>query len=131
MAEVDALNVTYAEAFGQRNHAFFRDNIHITTGSWMKDLKDLIDDKCRNDLTIALNANEKPIIVAQFLIKQNSILKYKRFINIWKKHDPAKAKQFENNLQNRIDNQGLADVDNRYQIELQGIHTLILFYNDI
>ena len=120
MAEVDALNLIYAEAFGSKNHDFFRNNICITFGSWMKDLKVLINDDCHKNLNNELNNNEKPIIVAQFLRTQNNILKYKRFINIWKKHDPAIAKQFENNLRKQIDNQALADVDN--QIKLQGIY---------
>ena len=66
-----------------------------------------------------------------FKKKQDNIIKYKRFINIWTKYDPAKAKQFERSLKWQIDKHSLAKVDNQYQIYLHGINTLTLFCNDI
>ena len=120
MEDTQALNLIYADEFGVKNHAFFRTYIDISVGSWMNDLRDLVDAKCLNELALALNNEEKPVTVARFLTQQNNIKKYKRFISIWKTHDPARGSQFETNLRNRIHNQGLTNVDNRFSIGSQG-----------
>ena len=121
MAEVDRLNLIYADEFGENNYHFFRKHIKLNVGSWMYDLKNLIDAECLYNLTYELNENEKPIIVVRFLTQQNSVPKYKQFISIWKKHGPAKVIQFENSLRQKIKNAGLTSVDNQFQVASQGI----------
>ena len=120
MAATEALNLIYADEFGEKNYAFFKRHIDISVGAWMKDLGDLVDANCLRELAFALNNKEKPVIVARFLTQQNNITKYKRFISIWKIHDPARGGQFETNLRNRIHDQGLTDADNRFSIGSQG-----------
>ena len=120
MADIRALNLIYADEFGVKNHAFFRTHIDISVGSWMNDLRNLVDAKFLNELALVLTNEEKPVIVARFLTQQNNIKKYKRFISIWNTHDPTRGNQFETNLRNRIHNQGLTDVDNRFSNGSQG-----------
>ena len=121
MAEVDRLNLIYADEFGENNYHFFRKHIELNVGSWMNDLKNLIDAECLNNLTYALNEKEKPIIVARFLTRQNSVPKYKQFISMWKKYEPARAKQFEKSLRQKIKDAGLINVDKQFQVALKGI----------
>ena len=131
MAEVNPLDLIYAKAFGNNNYSFFKEHIELNVGSWMNDLNDLIDDNCRYDLTHALHENEKPIIVARFLTQQNSIPKYKQFIIIWKKYEPAYALQFEENLRKKIANAGLTSVDDQFQVASKGIPCHVNIYDEM
>ena len=107
MADVFDLSqqIIYAEEFGKENYKFFQDNIDLGVGSWMNDLSPLIDENCRKAITCALDDSKKVIEVVRYLVKQNDIEKYKMFIDIWKKHAPAKATQFETALLKRIEDQ--------------------------
>ena len=106
MAADLALKLIYADYFGPENYKFFKDHVDITVGSWINDLRRLIDEECNRDITLELNNKEKIIHVLLYLKRQDDISKYENFINIWKKHDPARASQFELALRHKIRNQG-------------------------
>ena len=116
MIEIQELQLTYRDAFGEEQHDFMRKFIDVTKGSWMKDLNEFIDNECRENVFCETNDKEKVIVVINFLIQENEINKYKRFIDVWKKHDPAKAEQFEKKIKQKLQNQGLTDVDKRFQV---------------
>ena len=120
MAEVEKLNLIYAAEFGEKNYSTFK-LINFEIGAWGKDLKDLIDDKTSTDLTFEMIGSEKPLIVARFLTQQNSVPKYKQFISMWKKYEPARAVQFEGKLKNRIENAGLTKVDQQFLMKPTGM----------
>ena len=109
MAADLAVKLIYRKHFGQEHYDFLSENIDLTTSSnsWIKDLSGLIDDECSRAITYALNNKSKIIHVMLFLQKENDIQKYENFIDIWKKHDPAIAYQFEGDLRQKIRNQGL------------------------
>ena len=84
----------------------------------MKYLKTIlfIDDEYLHDIRIKMNNNEKVVHLVTYLIKENRITLYKSFISIWKILDPAKATQFEEFIKRKINDQGLAEVDDEFQI---------------
>ena len=63
-----------------------------------------------------MNNNEKVVHLVTYLIKENRIALYKSFIGVWKILDPAKAAQFEELIKSKISGQGLAEVDDEFQI---------------
>ena len=99
--------------FGKINKEYFHDNIDLSTGSWLKDLKKniIFDEECLSKIHIAMKNEERANLVLHYLIESNDIAKFKAFIKVWKKHSPAKAKQFEKNLKNRISEEGLTEID--------------------
>ena len=113
-----ALRKLYAEFFRRSNFEKF--GIRIDT-TWVKDLGDLFDEDCRYKIDVALNNEEKMFIVLKYLEQQDNISKYKKFITLWKKYDPAKASQFETMLNQGIENAGLREVDNGIKMESKGI----------
>ena len=84
MADVFNLGqeLIYAEEFGEKNYDFFRNNIALEDGSWIKDLSQLIDVKCSDTLIVTLNKKEKVIEGVKCLVRQNDIEKYNMFIDI-------------------------------------------------
>ena len=118
--EIFALRLLYHEVFGNNSHDFFRQHIDLTVGSWMSDLKQMIDEKSLNEIICEINDKEKAIIVARYLIQKNDIRKYKAFIEIWKKHVPARAEQFQRCLKTKIEDNGLLMVDELYNFASEG-----------
>ena len=106
------LELIYREVF-KASH-FIRENIDINAGSWMSDLDAIIDEKCRENIVLDLTGNGKGVIVVDYLIQQNDINKYKMFIKVWKKHDPAIAKKFELAIKKKITDKGLPETDSQY-----------------
>ena len=127
MADVFELNqqIIFAEEFGPKNYNFFGENIMLDDGSWMKDLSQLIDAKCRDAITVTLNKREMVIEVFKCLVRQNDINKYKMFIEIWKEHAPAKATQFERALLKRIEDQYSFSHYSLYQDLPKGVNIIL------
>ena len=113
------LQLLYRDIFDEpTNQTFLKQNIDFDKGSWMKDLKTIlfIDDDYLHDIRIKMNNNEKVVHLVTYLIKENRIALYKSFISLWKKLDSLKATQFEKKIKNKINDQGLAEVDDEFQI---------------
>ena len=130
MADEFELNqqIIYAEEFGPKNYDFFRNNIALGVGSWMKDLSQLIEEKCRDAIICVIDDKEKVIEVVRYLVKQNDVEKYKMFIDIWREHAPAKATQFERALLKRIEEQSPLSIKSLYQSSIRGI--FIMYFNN-
>ena len=104
---VDELKLVYREAFAAEWHDYIRCNVNLKAGSWMKDLNTIIDKECRERIDCELRDSEKGIVLVQYLIQQNDIAKYNRFIDIWKQQNPIKAIYFEKALKKKIEDRGL------------------------
>ena len=107
----ESLQIVYADMFGVVNYKFFRERIDLNTGAWMADLRSILDDDCLRRVALSLSGRDKIIEVIKYLRKENNIGKYKKFIEIWKKHDPARAQQFDRYLKQIIQNSGLEEYD--------------------
>ena len=85
------------------------DSIDLSDGNpWIKELKtECIDEVCESNITAALNMRAKVNVIVTFLIQQDNIRKYNRFISVWKMFNKAKADKFEANLKASIRNAGL------------------------
>ncbi len=103
-----ALQLAYNNTFAD-NRNFIMDNIDLFDGNpWIKELKiECIDAECERNITAALNMKAKVNVIVTFLIKQDNIKKYNRFISVWKRFNKAKADQFEANLKTRLRNEDL------------------------
>ena len=91
-------------------------NINLSVGSWIKDLGGIIDPSTIALIIMALSQEEQVKILINYLIQKNNIKLYKTFIDLWKRHDEAKANQFEHNLKQDIENKGLSNVNEEYNI---------------
>ena len=114
-----ALQLLYRDIFGEpENQTFLKQSIDFDKGSWIKYLKTIlfIDDDYLHDIRMKMNNNEKVAHLVTYLIKENRITLYKSFISVWKNFDLLKAAQFEKNIKNKINDQGLAEVDDEFQI---------------
>ena len=92
------------------------ENIDLSIGSWIKDLRGIIDSSSIDSIILALSQREKVKILIKYLIQKNDIKLYKTFIDLWKQHDEAKANQFEHILKQDIENQGLSHANEEYNI---------------
>ena len=94
--------------------------IDVNKSTWMKDLPSIIEEEDLQNIDFELDNAEKVVKIVDYLIKKNSVVIYKKFIEIWKTHDEAIAKQFEINLKKVIDNAGLTAENEKVQI----VHSL-------
>ena len=110
------LKLVYREKFKENSYSFLKESINIKEASWLKDLKSIIDSTNWQRIQL-LNDNETQVkSIAKYLIQQNSIITYKKFLKIWSKIDPSKATQFTEILKDNILKNGLTDVDNKFQL---------------
>lgn len=114
-ASIEALKVLYSEMFGKMNRGFITENIDISSGSWLNDLREIIPENYLGRIRLEINNEKKSILITTFLIQQNDISTYKTLLSIWKLHNPSKAKQFEYCLMMKIDEQGLKAIDAGFQ----------------
>ena len=121
-------------------HDFFKkycphikERIDVTKNAWMKDLQGIIEEDDLQDIDFEMDNAEKVVKIVDYLIKKNSVVKYKKFIQIWKTYDEATATRYEINLKKVIDNAGLTAEDKKIQIDLPlGIvYKLFLFHTCI
>ena len=103
MAEKDdTLLEIYNEVF-RNSMTYFREQIDIGRGSWKSDIKDFVKKEFSAIDTPLYNA-EKVEALINYLIRQNNIDTYEKFIKIWIDHDRARANEFEKTLRSRIQN---------------------------
>ena len=107
MEIIDELKLVYREVFGEECYDYIRLNVNLKVGSWMKDLNAIIDKECRDRINYEHRDREKGIVLVQYLIQQNDIAKYNKFIDIWKQQNPATGKNFEDALNKKIEDRGL------------------------
>ena len=103
MAEKDDILLgIYYEVF-RNSMEYFREKIDLETGPWISDIKDFVK-KEFFVIDVHLNNADKVKALINYLIRQNNIDTYERFIKIWKVRDFARAIEFENTLRYRIQN---------------------------
>ena len=100
-----SLQLNYRDIF-THYLTFMQENINLQNNSWIRDLSDIFDNNVLEDIRIDIDRNNVSKVV-QNLIRLNDVDKYIMFLNIWLKHDPAKANQFIQKLLEKIHNQGL------------------------
>ena len=110
---LDGLQLIYHTRF---NEDYVIKNINLSIGSWIKDLGGIIDPSTIASIIMALSQEEQVKVLINYLIQKNNIKLYKTFIDLWKQHDEAKANQFEHNLKQDIENKGLSNVNEVYNI---------------
>ena len=102
--------------FGEINHDYIRENIDLSIGSWLNDLRVVIVDKAYlAEIMLATKNEEKGILAVRYLVQKNDVILYKTFIRLWEKHSPAKAKQFEVNLNDLIYRRGLREINETFR----------------
>ena len=95
----------------KENIKFISDNIVLNTRSWLCDLEAVIGGTTLRDIRLAPNNEQQCNLLIEYLIQENDIMKYKKFLSIWKTHDRAIADQFEANLRKRLQDKKLIGLE--------------------